>query len=86
VFIPLFKSKDKPDEKEDKIAVSSKKLAEYYKLKEGETMTESNIRKTYLVEFLQNGLIDETSSVIDSRYKMLCCMISQSDCNICSFI
>lgn len=74
VFIPLYKSKYKPDEKEDKreerISVSSKELAEYYKLKEGKTMTDSNIRKNYLAEFLQNGLIDESISVIDGRCKI----------------
>ena len=33
-------------------------------------MTDSNIRKTYLAEFLQNGLIDEANSVIDARCKI----------------
>jgi hypothetical protein len=74
VFIPLFNSKDtaneKEGEKEEIIAVTSKELSEYYKLKEGKTMTESNIRKTYLAEFLQNGLVDETNSTIDGRYKI----------------
>ena len=74
VFIPLFNSKDGPDEKDDKreerIAVSSRELSEYYKSNQGKTMTESNIRKTYLTEFLQNGLVDETNSVIDARCKI----------------
>ncbi|MER5175169.1 MAG: hypothetical protein ABJB76_05850 [Candidatus Nitrosocosmicus sp.] len=74
VFIPLFKSKNKPDEKEDKkeeqIALTSKELSEYYKSQQGKTMTESNIRKTYLAELLQNGLVDEANSVIDGRYKI----------------
>ena len=33
-------------------------------------MTESNIKKTYLPEFLQNGLIDEAISLIDARCKI----------------
>ena len=33
-------------------------------------MTESNIRKNYLTEFLQNGLIDEANSIIDARCKI----------------
>jgi hypothetical protein len=55
VFTPIYKTKDKPDEKEDKkeekIAVTSKELAEFYKSKHGKTMTESNIKKTYLAVF-----------------------------------
>ena len=64
----------KPDKKaeksEERIALNSKDLSEYYKLKEGKTMTDSSIRKTYLLEFLQNGLVDEAISAIDARCKI----------------
>jgi hypothetical protein len=33
-------------------------------------MTESNIKKIYLSESLQNGLIDEANSIIEARCKI----------------
>ena len=73
IFIPLFLSKDRPDEKDDKvedrIAVYTNELADYYKEKKRKSLTNDNIKKTYLTELENNGLIDEFDSQIDKRKK-----------------
>ena len=63
IFIPLFQSKSKPDEKNGKeekiIAVTTKELADYYKDKTGKAISTDNLRKTILVELLNNDYIGE---------------------------
>ena len=76
IFIPLFKSKDKPDVssngdlEEERIALTTTDLAEYYKEIKGKPITTDNINKTYLSELKNNGLIDEIGSNIDKRRKI----------------
>jgi hypothetical protein len=76
IFIPLFKSKDKPDAnpngdiEEERIALTTTELSEYYKEKKGKPITTDNINKTYLIELKNNGLIDEIGSKIDKRRKI----------------
>ena len=71
VFIPLFLSKNSPDEKggieEDRIAVYTNELADFHKEKKGKSITTDAIKKTYLEELKNNGLIDEFNSKIDKR-------------------
>jgi hypothetical protein len=75
VFIPLFQSKDAPVEKEDgtikedRLAVYTSELADLYKEKKGKSITVDAIKKTYLEELRNNGLIDEFESKIDRRKK-----------------
>ena len=68
-----FLSNDRPEEKddksEDKIAVYTNELADYYKEKKGKSITSDNLKKTYLAELENNGLIDEFDSIIDKRKK-----------------
>ena len=71
IFLPLFKSKSQPDEKDGKkekiISVSTKELADYYKKETGKVIGTDNLRKTFLVELLNNDYIGELKSELDSR-------------------
>ena len=78
IFIPLFNLKYEPDsiiEKndditEERIALNTTELSEYYKKIKFKTITTDNIKKTYLSELKNNGLIDEIDSKIDKRRKI----------------
>ena len=50
---------------EDRIAVTTTELAEYYKEKRGKSITTDNIKKTYLDELENNGLIDKIESKVN---------------------
>jgi hypothetical protein len=52
---------------EDKITVYSNKLADYYKEKKERSITTDALKKTYLTELKNNGLIDEYESKVDKR-------------------
>ena len=71
VFLPLYLSKDTPlekdDQTEDRIAVYTDELAEFHKQKKGKSLTTDAIKKTYLEELKNNGLIDEFKSAVDKR-------------------
>ncbi|MDN5868287.1 MAG: bifunctional DNA primase/polymerase, partial [Candidatus Nitrosocosmicus sp.] len=71
IFIQLFLSKDKPLEKdgksEDRIAVYTDELSEFYKENNGKPITTDAIMKTYLTELRNNELIDEFKSKVDGR-------------------
>ena len=76
VFYPLFRSINEPEVSEDGkkqeeiIAVTTKQLSKYYKSKFGRELSSDNIRKTYLNELHNNGLIEEEESKIDKRFKI----------------
>ena len=71
VFVPLYLSKKSPLEKEgvieDKIAVYTNELADYYKERKGKSLTTDAIKKTYLTELKNNALIDDFQSIVDKR-------------------
>ena len=71
IFLPLIRSKDKKDEKDGKeekiIGVTTKESADYYKEKTGKAISTDNLRKTFLVELLNNDYIGELKSELDSR-------------------
>ena len=71
VFVPLYLSKKYPLEKEgiieDKIAVYTNELADYTKEIKGKSLTTDAIKKTYLTELKNNGLIDDFQSIVDKR-------------------
>ena len=70
-FFHFLRSKNKQDEKDGKeekiIAVTTKELADYYKRKNGKAISTDNLRKTILVELLNNDYIGEIKSELDSR-------------------
>ena len=76
VFLPLFDAKKEPDSSikdditEDRIALSTSELAQYYQKTKGKPTTTDNIKKTYLDELKNNGLIDDIESKIDKRRKV----------------
>lgn len=71
IFIPLFLSKTEPLHKDDiaeeRIAVYTNELADYYKKQKGKSLTTDAIKKTYLIELKNNGLIDDFQSAVDKR-------------------
>ena len=73
IFSSLYNSKTEPDsnidntKKEERKAVTVRQLCEYYKIKKGKSISTDNMKKTYLNELVNNGLIDYESSKIDSR-------------------
>jgi hypothetical protein len=75
IFYPCFKTKTKPDtnadgsKTEDREAVTSKQLCDYYKEKTGKPISTDNIKTTYLNELVNNGLIDyEISNIHGKQY------------------
>ncbi len=73
IFYSLYKSKNEPDSNtdnsktEERKAVTVRQLCEYFKDKKGKSISTDNMKKTYLNELVNNGLIDYESSKIDSR-------------------
>lgn len=80
IFIPCFTARDTPDrqsknggefqEEEERIALTTTELAEYYKKITSKPITTDNLKKTFLIELKNNGLIDELDSKIDKRRKI----------------
>jgi hypothetical protein len=74
IFTPLYRSKTRPDEKhnneEGRIAVTTRQLCDYVKEKIGKEIDPDNLKKKYLNELHNNGLIGEDNSVIDNRQKI----------------
>ena len=73
--MPLYKSKTKPDEspdglkKEDRNAVTTKQISDYYKEKTGRTIAPDNVKNTYLKELVTDGFIDyEISKIHGKKY------------------
>ena len=70
VFYPLFKSKTEPDEnkdgskKEEIIAVTAKELGDFYKENKNKIINTDNLKKTFLNELENNGIIDHEISQI----------------------
>ncbi|MDR4490206.1 MAG: bifunctional DNA primase/polymerase [Candidatus Nitrosocosmicus sp.] len=71
IFIPLFLSKKEPlqkdDKSEDRIAVYTNELSDYYKERKGKSLTTDAIKKTYLIELKNNGFVDDFQSEVDKR-------------------
>jgi hypothetical protein len=73
IFSSLYKSKTEPNsntdntKKEERKGVTVRQLCEYFKEKKGKSISTDNMKKTYLNELINNGLIDYESSKIDSR-------------------
>jgi hypothetical protein len=87
IFVPLFNLKREPDTSskddatEERIALTITELSEYYKKIKGKAITADNIKKTYLNELKNNGLIDEMGSKIDRRRKIFFPIIDTSSFN-----
>lgn len=80
IFARLFNSKTVPDRKigddrdiikeEDRIALTTSELADFFKKVRGHPITIDNMTKTYLHELKNNGIIDEMDSKLDGRKKI----------------
>lgn len=51
------------------LPLTARAICEYYKRKTGRTMNSENLRKRYLAELINNGLIEEETSSEDKRQK-----------------
>jgi hypothetical protein len=71
IFMPLYLSKKEPlqkdDKSEDRIAVYTNELSDYFKKIKGKSLTTDAIKKTYLIELKNNGLVDDFQSEVDKR-------------------
>lgn len=71
IFCKLYKSKTEVDSKdgkqEDRIAVTTKELCEYYKQRTNKSITTNNMKTTFLNELENAGYIDCELSKIDNR-------------------
>ncbi len=73
IFYPCYKSKTEPDsnsdnlKKEDRIAVTTQQLCEFFKAKKEKPISSDNLKKVYLNELINNGIIDYTPSKIHGR-------------------
>jgi hypothetical protein len=71
IFCKLYKTKTEVDSKdgkqEDRIAVTTKELCEYYKQRTGKSITTNNMKMTFLNELQNAGYIDCELSKIDNR-------------------
>jgi hypothetical protein len=76
VFCPTYNSKTKPDESDDgnkveeEIAVTTKDLIRACESKFGKKYTADNLKKTYLNELHNNGIIEAEESKVDKRQKI----------------
>ena len=68
VFCSLYKKLHDEDEK--LIGLTTKQLREEFKLKTGKAIPTDSLRKLYLYELINNGLIDEENSADDKREKL----------------
>ena len=80
-YLPCYQSKDEqqggqPDvssdgKKQEKVlGLSNKEFCDYYKYKTGKILSTRTFRETYVEEWYNNGLIEETDSLIDTRQKI----------------
>ena len=82
VFYPKFASKIEPDKssdgkkEEDTIAVTTKELVQECKVKLGKTYTTDSLKKVYLNELHNNGILEEEESKVDGRQKIYRPLIS----------
>jgi hypothetical protein len=76
ILIPLFKSKQGPDESDDGtkrekiIAVTTSQLSDAYNRTTGKTITTNNLKQNYLDEYVSNELVEEMDSEIYQRRKI----------------
>ncbi len=73
IFYPCYILKTEPDNNKDNskgesiIAVTTKQLCEYYKKIKNKIISSDNMKKTYLDELQNSGLIDSEPSAINQR-------------------
>jgi hypothetical protein len=83
IFYPLEKSKGEPDKsgakQETMIAVTTRQLCDYYRKVYNKTTSSDNLKKTFLTELLNSGIIDEEPSVIDQRQHIYRSLIDIED-------
>ena len=87
--LPLYKSKTKPDSittngielKESIIGITTREVAEYYKQKTGKSITTNNVKETYFDDYINNGWMDRTDSVINKKQYIYCPVIDLENDN-----
>jgi hypothetical protein len=83
IFCKLYKSKTEADsndgKQEDRIAVTTKELCEYYKQRTNKSITTNNMKTTFLNELQNAGYIDCEPSKIDNRKYIFWQVIDPTD-------
>jgi len=73
IFYPCFAKKTQVDsngkegnsrKEEDIIAVTTRELCEFFKLKKGKPISTDNLKKVYVDELINNGIVDYTESKV----------------------
>ncbi len=73
ILLPLFKTKQTPDKNKDGdkeervIALTTSEICKEYKLQTGKTISTNNLKKTYIDEFIDNGIMEQETSVINAK-------------------
>lgn len=75
IFVECFKQKQIPDDDDEGkqeliIAVTTRDLKDYHKQKTGKIIDTDRLKKTYLNELHNNGIIGEDDSILDKRQKL----------------
>lgn len=87
VFIPCYESKDSPDvqneggkaeKREEIIAVTTRELCEFYKDKNGKSINTDNLKRTFLNQLINEGLIDYTVSQIHGKQYIYYPLVTES--------
>ena len=82
IFYTLYETKTEPDSNIDNSkteeikAVTSKQVCEFFKDKKGKPISTDSLKKTYLNQLINEGLIDHTPSNIDRRQDIYYPLIS----------
>ncbi|MGD1836849.1 MAG: hypothetical protein ACPKPY_02170 [Nitrososphaeraceae archaeon] len=84
IFLLCYQAKTEPDSNidnsktEEIIAVTTKQLCEFFKEKKGKPISTDNLKRTYLNQFINEGLIDYTESKIHSRQYIYYPLVTES--------
>jgi hypothetical protein len=62
-----------------RIGLTTREICDYYKVKTGKTMNSENLRKRYLSELVNNGLLEEEVSPEDKRLKIYSPLVDVED-------
>nr|MDQ6864116.1 hypothetical protein [Thermoproteota archaeon] len=84
IFNPLYRSRLNAGQigknvdgskSEEIIAITTRDLCEEYKHKTGKSISTDNVKKTFLSELINNGIVDEQDSVVYPRRKIYTAII-----------
>lgn len=82
IFYPSFQRKTEPEsndkKQEERIAVTTRELCEYYKEVRKKPITTDNLKHTYLNQLINEGIIDYTESKVHARQNIYYPLVTES--------